>query len=70
MPPTTASTPAAKGNARIDDYEAQDAARTLTRAHEITANPALHKAASRHAKKQMRGLSKVAGMKPIAPSRR
>lgn len=53
-----------------DDWEGKDAMRTLQSAHEIVSNPKLHAAARKHARKQMRGLKRVADAKPLSASRR
>lgn len=55
---------------KYDDWEAKDAMRTLQSAHDIVSNPGLHKAAQRHAKKQMRSLKKVADAKPLSARKR
>lgn len=54
----------------IDKYEAEDAARTLTKAEDIKANPQLHRAAHKHIGKQIRQLKRVAAVKPAPMSRR
>lgn len=46
----------------IDKYEAESAASTLMRADEIRRNTPLYTAAQKHARKQMRGYARVAGM--------
>ena len=60
----------AKLDKDYDDWQAQDAMRTLQSAHDIVAKPGLHKAAQRHAKKQMRSLKKVAEAKPLPMGKR
>ena len=53
-----------------DEWQSKDAMRTLQSAHEIMQQPKLHKAAIRHAKKQMRSLKRVAEAKPLPSTKR
>lgn len=65
------SAPAVKKKTRAyDDWEAKDAMHTLQRAEEIKDTPGLHKAAQRHAKKQVRALKRIASAKPMPVSKR
>jgi hypothetical protein len=64
------SAPVVKKTQAYDDWEAKDAMNTLQRADEIQANPGLHRAAKRHARKQARALKKIASAKPMAASKR
>lgn len=45
----TRSKPMSDGVAPVDDYQAQDDVRTLTRAHQIRSDPKRHKRAQAHA---------------------
>lgn len=49
----------------IDDYDAREAAGTLVKAHEIQANPPLHAAAKKHARKKMAAFGKVVDGTPL-----
>lgn len=50
-----------------DDYQAQDDARTLTRAEEVRAEPKRHKAAQKHLRRQHRAIkAALKGGNPLA----
>lgn len=49
----------------LTDYQAEDDARTLERAHEVLGDGKRHRAAKQHAKKKLSALKGVLASKPL-----